>query len=254
MKHLDGQYEQQRWGDSEIKRRHYRQTELGIQFGLSHVSRLGDVLEIGSGPAVWTTLYLESAATAVLLDISEGMLARARTRLSSWHNGHHAGKARYVCGDFLEVVQSDQSYDTIISSRAFEYMSDKPAFVRKCFELLRPGGTLLLVTKNHDWRDLREMRYEAENRPRDQIPIAVAMQLDLLSSRTVMEMLSNSGFSAVHLYPVVFGSYHRPFSWRPTLAILDALHRFYYRGALSLIPRPLQSLTESFLAVARKAE
>ncbi|MDQ6770235.1 MAG: class I SAM-dependent methyltransferase [Gemmatimonadota bacterium] len=254
MKHLDGQYMYQRWGDSEIKRRHYRQTELGIQFGLTHVSHLGDVLEIGSGPAVWTTLYLKNARTAVLLDISEEMLAQARTTLSNWNEGLYVGKARYVCGDFLEVVQKNESYDTIISSRAFEYMSDKPAFVRKCFTLLRPGGTLLLVTKNHDWRDLRKTRHNIEHVPRDQIPVALAMQLDLASPSSVGEMASAAGFSAVDLYPVVLGSYHPPFDWGPGLVILDALHRLYYRRPMSLIPAPLRSLTESFLAVAWKAE
>ena len=110
MQELAGEYVYQRWGDSEIKRRHYRQTERGIRFALDQLQQLGDVLEIGSGPAVWTTLYLAEAKSAVLLDISEKMLDQARLRLEKWANGDHSNKTRYLCGDFLEVPQPSQQY------------------------------------------------------------------------------------------------------------------------------------------------
>src|SRR6476661_2338546 len=58
LQDLEGEYIQQRWGDSEIKRRHYRQTELAIGRALERLDSIGDVLEIGCGPAVWTPLFL----------------------------------------------------------------------------------------------------------------------------------------------------------------------------------------------------
>jgi cyclopropane fatty-acyl-phospholipid synthase-like methyltransferase len=215
---------------------------------------LGDVLEIGSGPAVWTTLYLAEAISAALLDISTEMLAHAQTRIEMWDGGQHARKTRYIPGDFMEVGIQADSYDTIISSRAFEYMSDKPAFVRKCFRSLRRGGTLLLVTKNETWRDQRRATRDLESVRKDQIPIGFAMQLDLVGADTLLEMFTEAGFVHVNTYPAVIGSYHRPFSLRAGLAITDAIHRYYYRRPLALMPRPFHSLAESFLAIGHKPE
>jgi SAM-dependent methyltransferase len=252
MKDLGGEYIHHRWGDSEIKRRHYRQTEAAIRSGLNRIPQAGDVLEIGSGPAVWTTLYLAQASSATLLDISEEMLEQARVRLDQWQDERHVSKVRYECGDFLELTLPERMCDTIVSSRAFEYMPDKSAFVRKCFALLRPGGTLLLVTKNEGWYDLRRTSRELREVSREEIPVGAAMQLDLVGSDGVRRMFREAGFADIDTYPAVIGSYHRPFIWRAGLAIADALHRHYYRRSLTTMPRVLHSLVESFLALGRK--
>lgn len=252
IKELGGEYIQHRWGDSEIKRRHYRQTEAALRFGLNRVSRAGDVLEIGSGPAVWTTLYLAQATSVMLLDISEEMLEQARLRLDQWQTERDMPRVRYECGDFLEVPLPNKMCDTIVSARAFEYVLDKPAFVRKCLALLRPGGTLLLVTKNEEWYDLRRSSRQLRDIPRSEIPVDVAMQLDLVSPETARTMFTEVGFADIVTYPAVIGSYHRPFTWTAGLAIADALHRHYYRRSLTTMPRVLHPLVESFLALGRK--
>ena len=140
LEELGGEYIHQRWGNSEIKRRHYRQTELAIRHVLGALPNLGDVLEIGCGPAVWTTLFLGQARSVSLFDISEEMLSHARIRVEEWEAGRHANKVSYTRGDFIELALQEKSYDTIVSARAFEYMSDKVAFVRKSFLCFAPVG------------------------------------------------------------------------------------------------------------------
>jgi len=54
-----------------------------------------------------------------------------------------------VCGYFVtHDLDEETKYDSIISVHAYEYMSDKPGMVRKCYDLLKPGGSLVIVTKN----------------------------------------------------------------------------------------------------------
>jgi SAM-dependent methyltransferase len=248
MRDLQGDYIQNRWGDSEIKRRHYRQTELALREALRRIGAPGDVLEIGCGPAVWTPLFLEQADRVLLSDISEEMLAGARERIGRLQGGRFAAKVAYQCGDFL-TTPLDRRFDTILSARAFEYMSDKRGFADKSFELLRPGGSLVLVTKNKNWRDLRRTARSLKDVPREHISVAMAMQLDLMDWKEVREMLRTVGFGEVSIYPVVFGSFLRPLTWPGGLSLGDALHRRYYR-------RPLRSgfdsLVESYLVVGRK--
>jgi ubiquinone/menaquinone biosynthesis C-methylase UbiE len=186
---LGGDYIHSRWGDSEIKRRHYRQTQAALRFALEGNLRLGDVLEIGCGPAVWTPLFLDAASSVHLLDISEGMLEQAKARIAAVEGGRHAERVRYTCGDFCAAEMSPEGYDTVMSIRAFEYISDKPLFLRRCYELLRGSGRLLLVTKNRGWKDMRP-------RPgslRRKLSVAHAMQTDLAAWSTTGDQLASWG-------------------------------------------------------------
>lgn len=63
-------------------------------------------------------------------------------QLSSYNN------VQYVCGYFVTLdLDEETKYDSTIPVRAYEYMSDKRGMVRKCYELLKPGGSLVIVTK-----------------------------------------------------------------------------------------------------------
>lgn len=252
LKELKGEYIHSRWGDSEIKRRHYRHTELAIRAGLAGIGHVGDALEVGCGPAVWTTLFLEQASSVHLLDISEEMLSAARKRIGEWQEGRHADKVRYTCGDFIEAPV-DGRYDTVVSARAFEYMSDKPAFVKKAFDVLRPGGSLLLVTKNKSWYDLVRTARHFAGVSRDKIPTGVAMQLDLASWQEVSAMFTSSGFTDVSAHPVIIGSYDLPLMTKaPGLAFADLVHRRSYRRDMREVGRWVERLSESYMVLGRK--
>ncbi len=249
MRGLAGEYIHKRWGDSEPKRRHYRQTELALKHALERVESPGEVLEIGCGPAVWTPLFLEKARRVRLFDISEEMLRAARVRLEEWQGGRHAGKVSYTCGDFVTTSLEEERFDTIVSVRAFEYMSDKERFVARCFELLRDGGTLVLATKNRGWRDLQRTAKSLEGVPRKDIRVNTAMQMDLKGWAEVMDTFRATGFRDVEAYPVVYGSYLRPFTSRPGLAFSDLLHQRYYRRPISTA---FDSMVESYVVIGRK--
>jgi ubiquinone/menaquinone biosynthesis C-methylase UbiE len=252
---LGGEYFHERWGNSEIKRRHYRQTELAIRHLLDALPKLGDVLEIGCGPAVWTPLFLAQARSVSLVDISDEMLSQARIRLEQWEAGRHGDKVSYTRGDFIELALESESYDTIVSARAFEYMSDKRAFVKKCFSLLRPGGTLLLVTKNKGWHDLKKRARALAGVPRSEMSVPLAMQLDLVSWQDAIEMVTTAGFSAASAFPVILGSYDWSLlSSRPGLAFADLLHRSVYRSPINALTRLVDPVMESYSVVGTKPQ
>jgi SAM-dependent methyltransferase len=255
LEEVGGEYIHQRWGDSEIKRRHYRQTELAIRHVLGALPTFGDILEIGCGPAVWTPLFLAQAESVSLLDISEEMLSHARIRVEQWEGGRYANKVSYTHGDFIELRLSEKSYDTIVSARAFEYMSDKATFVRKCFSLLRPGGTLLLVTKNKGWHDLKKRARAHVGVPRGEMSVALAMQLDLVGWRDAIVLFESAGFSTASVYPVIVGSYEWSLlASRAGLTFSDLLHRSVYRRPINTLTRLVDPVMESYSVVGTKPQ
>jgi SAM-dependent methyltransferase len=247
VRELAGDYIGRRWQAGEIQRRHYRQTRAALA-SLLDAAPLGEVLEVGCGPAVWTELLVGRVQRLVLLDISGEMLAMARERVAEWDQGRFAALVSYQHGDFLATPAPPASFDTVLSMRAFEYMPDKPAFLARCFETLRPGGRLLLGTKNGEWYDA--VRARRATPAADPSSVPGTMQSDLVPARRLGAMVEQSGFRDVEVLPLVVGSYHRPFRWRVGLAACDALHR-----ALSglAVRRAWSPLLESVIAVGRRA-
>ena len=253
LKEVNGEYIRRRWGEHEIARRHFRQTHLAISYSLEVRGEPGDVLEIGCGPAVWTTLFLPSARSVHLADISEEMLREARARIEKFDDGRHAGKVRYSCGDFLELDLPKESFDTVLSARAFEYMSDKQAFVSKCATLLRPGGMLVLITKNRTWHDSLKATHSHVGKAAAEVPVGTAMQLDLVDWEQAQAMFKRAGLSHYGAFPVALGSYEvNALASKPALAVVDALHRSLYRQKLGVATNWLSRIMESFLVIGKK--
>lgn len=249
MRNIKGEYIFYRWGNTEVKERHYRQTELALKNALELIKPCGHVLEIGCGPAVWTHLFAGSAERLVLLDISEEMLKKARERVSSWSNGIYVDKTEYRCGDFLSLELDEAEFDFIVSVRAFEYMSDKRKAIRKCYSALKEKGRLLIVTKNRGWLDHILAMKADNNGPKENIPIEMAIQMGLVDWKGLMIMFREAGFRNVCTFPAVLGSYHRPLIWNPGLLLCDILHKYLSKRTISRMYNPL---IESYLTIGEK--
>ena len=232
-----------RWGDMPIKRHHYKQTEKALLNEFSKIDQIGDVLEIGCGPAVWTNLYLDKARYATLLDISEEMLVKARERIGERE------QVKYICGDFNEVkLPDDLKYDMIVSFRAWEYMSNKSNAVQRCYNLLKPGAKLVIVTKNRSWLDNRH-RLNKKDVNISKLSVSEAMQMDLIAWQTLNSMYEEVGFNNIVTYPVVIGSYNKLFNWTLGLIACDIFHKGVYTSPIS---KWYETLVESYLTVGTK--
>ena len=106
-----------------------------IPFDRSMPLRVID-LGCGTGTVAARVLELFPAAQITCLDLSENMIAAARTRLA------HYPRAKYVVADFSSF-DFDAPYDAAISSLALHHLAtdeDKQGFYRRIFENLNPGG------------------------------------------------------------------------------------------------------------------
>jgi SAM-dependent methyltransferase len=101
---------------------------------------LGDVLDAGAGDGTLAQLVAPRARSLTCLDRSERMLAAARRRLAD------QAHARFVRGDVHALPVPDRSFDHVL---LFNVLADaeRPArVVGEAARVLRPGGSLVLVT------------------------------------------------------------------------------------------------------------
>jgi len=136
------------WADHaeryEATAEHYRRTLLGAVDLTEHSA----VLDIGCGTGVSTIEAgrIASAGTALGVDLSSRMLARARSLAAAEGLGH----VRFDRADAQVHPFDTATYDVAISSFGAMFFSDPVAAFANIGRSLRPGGALVMLV----WRDL----------------------------------------------------------------------------------------------------
>jgi ubiquinone/menaquinone biosynthesis C-methylase UbiE len=98
------------------------------------------VLEIGPGPGLLLAQLAERQPLALGVDLSMGMLQRARARLS--RQGSPVG---LVQGQATGLPYAAGSFDAVLMSFVFSAIPEGLAAMREFHRVLAPGGRLLLI-------------------------------------------------------------------------------------------------------------
>jgi SAM-dependent methyltransferase len=108
--------------------------------GLVGLLRLGDVLDVGSGDGVLTTLLAPRARSVTCLDRSPRVIEAAGKRLGRLPN------VRLCEGDMHDLPFPAASFDQVLHFHALTYADDPAHALVEAHRVLRPGGDLVLVT------------------------------------------------------------------------------------------------------------
>lgn len=108
--------------------------------GLLGFVRLGEVLDIGSGDGAIAELLAPRAKRITCVDKSARVVEAARSRLARLDN------VRVVVSDMHALELEDSSFDQVLLLNTLTY-AERPALaLAEAARVLRPGGTLALVT------------------------------------------------------------------------------------------------------------
>ena len=118
---------------------HYRGTQsLDVAMAMVGIDDSPRWLEIGSGlggPARYIASYSDVSYTALELQPELHQIAVSLTARCGL-----GGRIEHLCGDILAFERPAGSFDAIVSWLALYHVSDRPRLLRKCYQLLAPGG------------------------------------------------------------------------------------------------------------------
>lgn len=127
------------------------------------------IIEVGGGRGEFTEKL-------VSMDIFEKIYVIEPQELEYKHPKVELHRASF------EETRLDSPADMVVSFEVLEHLIDPHRFLRKSFELLKPGGVLIFTTPNSDSLDINILQNKSEQVPFDHIrlynPQALKLMLD----------------------------------------------------------------------------
>ncbi len=105
-----------------------------------NIKRGSHILDLGSGTGVLIPFLIkvvEDSGVIVEMDISEKMLAQARSKSSK-------GNIHYVQGDVAALPFGNELFDIVICNNAFPHFSHKLKALKEMARVIKKGGRLVI--------------------------------------------------------------------------------------------------------------
>ncbi len=97
----------------------------------------GKLLDIGCGTGLFVEKFVKNGGTAIGLDISGKMIARAQVRCPT---------SEFIVGTGEKIPFTNNSFDAISSLLVFSYVKDPHAMLNESYRVLKPGGVISICT------------------------------------------------------------------------------------------------------------
>jgi ABC-2 type transport system ATP-binding protein len=106
---------------------------------LSRESGLGEIIEFGCGSGFYTKVLAENASHVIATDLSDEMLAVARTQLKDLQN------VIVEKADCESLDSPDGKFDSVFMANLIHVIENPSIALQESYRILKDGGLLLIV-------------------------------------------------------------------------------------------------------------
>lgn len=167
------------------------------------------VLEAGCGVGAQTVILARNSPEAIItsIDISESSLSLAKEEVLS------AGftNVRFQQADIFRLPFDRESFDHVFLCFVLEHLSDPLAALKKLKEVLKPGGTIVVIEGDHGSTFFYPDSEAAKTVLRCQVELQERAGGNALIGRELYPLLHRAGFESVRVSPrMVYVDSSRP--------------------------------------------
>ena len=106
---------------------------------------VGRVLDVGSGPGVFTKALLERGGDCWVVDLSPQMILVSRDQ---WVGSPEARRVHYGIADIESLPFDDGAFDTALCIGVLQYLAAPEVALRELSRVTRPGGQVVISFPN----------------------------------------------------------------------------------------------------------
>ena len=151
----------------------------------------GKLLDIGCGTGLFVDKYIKNGGSGTGLDISRGMVAKARRRCPD---------CEFLVGTGEKLPFADNSFNAISSVLVFSYVKDPESMLSEVHRVMEKGGSVALCTLG---RKLITRGIPSLYKIGEKIRIKHVVMKDFgehyYDEREMYSLFDNAGFSDVHV-------------------------------------------------------
>ncbi|MBI5560407.1 MAG: methyltransferase domain-containing protein [Deltaproteobacteria bacterium] len=142
----------------------------------------------GTGTLAQSVREVHPSSTIYGCDFSMPMLRTAAEKLA-------IKKGRHVGADCESLPFKDSSFDTVVSSLAYHWVTDLPAAFYEVFRVLKPGGLFLFSTAGPE--TFRELRVSIEEAKRMTGKNGLPALMGFAGKEEILKTLEKAGFGKI---------------------------------------------------------
>ncbi len=149
-------------------------------------ARGGRLFEVGCGAGILMQVAIARGWTVDAVELSAPLAARAQANNPD---------SRILVGDIADFNANGRTYDAVIALDVLEHVLSPRDMLEKCFDLLKPGGLILLQTPN-----AQSLRFRMQGARWGMLD--PDQHLHLFSSRALEALLMTLGFEVIEMRTV----------------------------------------------------
>ncbi len=128
-----------------------------------------NVIDVGCGTGVISLLLSEMGHNVTGIDLSEGMLTKAKEKASGLHL-----TVDFTIGDAENPLFSDESFDIVINRHLLWTLPHPEKAIKEWKRILKPGGKVIIIDGN--WGDYNRLHMKIKR-------YCISMPLILITER-----------------------------------------------------------------------
>ncbi|XP_018368799.1 PREDICTED: ubiquinone biosynthesis O-methyltransferase, mitochondrial-like [Trachymyrmex cornetzi] len=180
------------------------------------------IVDVGCGGGILTERLARIGAQVTGIDVSAELLNVAKEHIKLDPN--ISKRVNYIQTTVEDFSQKErESYDAVVASEVLEHVADAQLFLKKCVELLKPGGSIFITTENRTIASWLVVIIGAEYIFK-RIPLGTHDWNKFITPHEVQHILDDYGCRTKLIHGVKFNPLLQQWSWSSCTAIFYVLH------------------------------